>query len=139
MPAAAAAISPGYAARRGNGALPCKVSLRVPIVSARRVHAGRARWFPRRMRMIRSGIVLAVVVAMGCAAEVPAPEATSSTAQAVACEPYDESYCDPAHHCEVWSRYVTCSSGVQMYAWDTPDCRYCIPRDACPGEYVCPF
>lgn len=55
------------------------------------------------------------------------------------CLPYDPSYCDPRVYCEVSSPYLTCQSGMQMYAWQTPDCRYCINRDACPGESGCPI
>ena len=54
-------------------------------------------------------------------------------------EPYDPSYCDPTWYCEVFSQYVSCSGGYYSYAWRTPDCRWCIERDACgPFEPLCP-
>lgn len=55
------------------------------------------------------------------------------------CLPYNPNYCDPALYCEMPDQYVTCPNGVQQYAWVTPDCRYCINRDACSDPMVCPF
>lgn len=58
------------------------------------------------------------------------------------CEPYNESYCDSISSCEVSSSYVQCGDGMTMYAWRTPDCRWCINRDACDahmGPVVCPL
>ena len=58
------------------------------------------------------------------------------------CEPYDDSYCDPSVNCEVSGQYVQCFDGLTMYAWQTPDCRWCVNRDVCAshsGPWVCPF
>ncbi len=66
--------------------------------------------------------------------------ATDAPLQTLACEPYDPSYCDETTSCEVGSQYVQCNSGVTMYAYWTPDCRWCIPRDVCGWTPpVCPF
>lgn len=55
------------------------------------------------------------------------------------CVPYDESYCDSVYNCEVSSSHVPCSNGLYADAWITPDCRWCISRDACKGDIICPF
>lgn len=66
----------------------------------------------------------------------------SEAAQELGCEPYDESYCDLSWSCDVGSQHVQCADGMNMYAWRTPDCRWCINRDVCDahmGPVVCPF
>lgn len=55
------------------------------------------------------------------------------------CVAYDESYCDNTYNCEVGSSQVLCRNGIYAYAWSTPDCRWCISRDACKGDIICPF
>ncbi|WP_158625007.1 hypothetical protein [Corallococcus terminator] len=42
--------------------------------------------------------------------------------------------------CRVSSDRVRCNSGIQMYAYSTPD-GWCIPRDVCKnhrGPIICP-
>lgn len=78
------------------------------------------------------------------ATNAPAVEPAHATAtgelETLDCEPYDPAYCDEATSCEVPSQYVQCSSGIYMYAYRTPDCRWCIPRDVCGwNQPVCPF
>ncbi len=78
---------------------------------------------------------------LGCTAGAPPPAVDTSTS-ALTCEPFDDSYCDPASYCDVGTQYVQCSDGIIMFAWMTPDCRWCINRDVCDGHggpTVCPF
>lgn len=56
------------------------------------------------------------------------------------CEAYNEGYCDPATSVDLgpieWTcqQYVPCPDGLIMYAYATPDCRYCIPANVCDGH-----
>jgi len=83
---------------------------------------------------------------VGGVAEPPASRAsgtdpTAEATSALVCEPFDDSHCDPAVNCEVSSGLVPCSDGVIMFAWQTPDCRFCINRDVCDGHgglIICP-
>lgn len=85
----------------------------------------------------------------GCTTDAtnPAVETAASSLAApppvdLTCEPFDESYCDPSAFCEVTDPHVQCSDGIIMFAWTTPDCRWCINRDVCinhSGPWVCPF
>jgi hypothetical protein len=74
-----------------------------------------------------------------CSVDEPATS-EASIEQGLECEPYDEAYCDPVANCEVQGSYVSCSSGITMFAYATPDCRFCIPRFVCgANEPICPF
>lgn len=86
-----------------------------------------------------AALLLACATLAACGVdEAAVSEATLD--QQLECEPYDEAYCDPAANCEVSGPYVQCSSGITMFAQQTPDCRYCIPRFVCGNnEPVCPF
>lgn len=50
-------------------------------------------------------------------------------------EPRNPAYCDPAYYCEAPNQYVSCGDGSYVSAWWTPDCRWCIARDACGPPY----
>jgi len=97
---------------------------------------------------ILTGIALCLGVSiMGCAAE-PATTAASEAlygpclpiAPPQNCAPYDPSYCDPAYNADLGpieytcQQYVPCSDGILMYAYTTPDCRFCIPLNVCGGH-----
>jgi hypothetical protein len=77
----------------------------------------------------------------------PAPATTAQRSSELTCEPQDDSYCDPNSYCDLGStaffggQYVACADGLTMFAWATPDCRWCIDRDACAahsGPTICP-
>ena len=77
----------------------------------------------------------------GCVADTTEPVVETATSSLAVpppveqtCEPYDDSYCDPNDYCDVGSQYVQCFDGLTMYAWSTPDCRWCINRDVCAGH-----
>lgn len=91
-------------------------------------------------------IALSLGIAIsGCATETLAIVDDSSSA--LTCEPFDDSYCDPAFYCDLGSSSynsppVECNDGIRMQTWVTPDCRWCINRDVCIGHggpWVCPF
>ncbi|WIG92934.1 hypothetical protein [Myxococcus sp. SDU36] len=61
------------------------------------------------------------------------PAATESTSQAL----YPEY--DPDIHCRVRSKYVSCGSGPEHFAFYSPDWGYYIERDICGGNWpLCP-
>jgi hypothetical protein len=91
------------------------------------------------MKLFTLPALLTCFFLAACGVEQPAPS-QAILDQKLECEPYDEAYCDPGANCEVPGPYVPCSSGITMYAYATPDCRYCIPRFVCGNnEPVCPF
>jgi hypothetical protein len=96
------------------------------------------------VRAMKPSICVALslgIVLLGCAADAP-PAVVATSSNALTCEPFDESYCDPAYDCDVGAQYVQCNDGVVMFAWMTPDCRWCIHRDVCDGHggpTACPF
>lgn len=94
------------------------------------------------------GIVLSLAVA-SCTA--PAPTTSAAVAAIYGpcdtpippspnCLPFDDSYCDPATNADLGpiqytcQQYVPCSDGIIMYAYATPDCRFCIPLNVCAGH-----
>ena len=99
--------------------------------------------------MASTALVLGIGV-LGCAGDAPQPAVATATS-ALTCEPFDDSYCDPAAYCDLGPsigpdnndrQYVPCFDGVIMLAWTTPDCRWCINRDVCNGHggpIGCPF
>jgi hypothetical protein len=94
----------------------------------------------------------AMVVSLGVALASCATEATTGTTDEAiygpcnpipppaSCAPYDPAYCDPAYNADLGpieytcQQYVPCSDGLLMYAYATPDCRFCIPLDVCSGH-----
>lgn len=93
-------------------------------------------------------IVFLALAAIGCATDAPVSEAPVSEAATSSeidigvteCQPYDPTLCSPeGGFCEVPGPFVTCANGVKKKSFKTIDCRYCMPRDICPGEQLCSF
>ena len=103
--------------------------------------------FVEAMKLMAATALVLGIGVLGCAGDAPASSVATSTS-ALTCEPFDDSNCDPVADCDLGpttfhdGQYVTCLDGIIMFAWATPDCRWCINRDVCNGHggpTVCPF
>jgi len=97
------------------------------------------------MKLTASLVFILACAVTACGVDAPPP---TSTATSAICQDFDDSYCDPNTSCDLGSvfnhagQYVPCVDGIVMYAYSTPDCRWCIPRDVCAshgGYEVCPL
>ncbi|MCE9674072.1 hypothetical protein LY474_40405 [Myxococcus stipitatus] len=88
----------------------------------------------------RSLVVLgASVLLAACGGDVAQPAGSASDETGTTRSPleYDENL-----HCLIPWSYITCQSGMMMYAWYDPAVGYFIPRDVCAnhgGPVVCPY
>jgi hypothetical protein len=71
---------------------------------------------------------------LGCLDRAAPEEPVGEASSAILCEPFDESYCDPAFYTEVGQSLFACPDGVVMFAFTTPDCRWCIEKNVCGGH-----
>jgi hypothetical protein len=100
-----------------------------------------------RMKHFQGVVLGLAAVLAGCAVAPSSSESTEALygpcipiSPPPSCAAYDPAYCDPAYNADLGpieytcQQYVPCADGILMYAYATPDCRFCIPYNVCDNH-----